>query len=92
MKKHNNNGVIYIYASPMDGPSNHHQTPHGANVQSPKRHLLHRCGDGVPKSPGSSDRTWEGWEGEGEGGCFELIKEKKGNYIYVHYIYIYIWM
>ena len=57
MKKHNNNGVIYIYASPMDGPSNHHQTPHGANVQSPKRPLLHRCGDGVPKSPGSSDRT-----------------------------------
>ena len=33
--------------------------------------------------------NWEGWESEGEGGCFELIKEKKGNYIYVHYIYIY---
>ena len=57
MKNHNNNGVIYIYASPMDGPSNHHQTSHGANVPSPKRPLVHRCGDGVPKSPGSSDRT-----------------------------------
>ena len=47
----------------------------------PRRPLVHRCGDGVPKSPGSSDRTGKFGKEKGEGGCFEAIKEKKGNCI-----------
>ena len=93
MKNHNNNGVIYIYICITHGwpfkPSPNFTWCQRAVAETSFGPPLWRW---CAQKSRELRSNWEGCEGEGEGGCFELIKEKKGDYIYVHYIYIYIHM